>query len=213
MDATHLRGAVAATIVGILLAGCGGAASPPSPTPTALATGAGGSASPAPAPSGAATATPTAAAEAEPNDDAYCELVIGAVTRYNDALATYVEDALAAVAAAGLAGDMSGVNALGTTVNDLGIDARDALYDAVELADDPAARDGLAGMIAYVDSYLSPVALVMVAAADFPSLNEDLVSLTQSRMDLIEAQAGHAAAVEAYTEDRCGVEIDVMTAA
>jgi hypothetical protein len=52
----------------------------------------------------------------------------------------------------------------------------------------------------------------MVAATDFDEFNTDIVTLTQSQLDRINRQTGHADAVKRHTEERCGVKLDVLTA-
>lgn len=145
-------------------------------------------------------------------DDPFCAAVISAVTDYNAAISTYTGEILVASAAAGLSNDMSGINGLGVTLNDLTIDAKERMEEALALTEDKAATDGITGMIGYIDAYLSPVALIMVAATDFDAFNTDIVDLTQSQLDRINRQAGHAAAVTSHTEERCGVKIEVLTA-
>jgi hypothetical protein len=145
-------------------------------------------------------------------DDPFCAAVVSAVTDYNNAISTYTGEILNASAAAGLNNDMSGINALGVTVNDLTIDARTRMDEALALTDNKPAKDGITGMIGYIDAYLSPVALIMVAATDFDEFNTDIVTLTQSQLDRINRQTGHADAVKRHTEERCGVKLDVLTA-
>ena len=145
-------------------------------------------------------------------DDPFCAAVVSAVTDYNAAISTYTGEILNASAAAGLSNDMSGINALGVTVNDLAIDARDRMEEALTLTDNKAVKDGITGMIGYIDAYLSPVALIMVAATDFDEFNTDIVALTQAQLNRINRQTGHADAVKLHTEERCGVKLDVLTA-
>lgn len=201
------RRAVIAGIAIAILAGCSAPAG--EPTPTLLADGA----------TDAPTVAPPASVSPEPSmspadgDDPYCALVTRAIGDYNDALSLYVDEALGAIATAATTGAMTGINDLGITLNDTGIAARDDMEQAAGYVDDNAeARASILAMVAYIDEYLTPVALVMVAASDFESFNADLTELTQSKLALIEAETEHAATVEAYSEARCGVEIDVMTA-
>ena len=154
----------------------------------------------------ASEATPTA------SEDDFCEAVIAAITTFDTAADTYINQALAAVAAAGLSNDLSGINALGPTLNDAAITSREHMYDAHEATSDPAARDGIAGMITYLDSYLIPSAVVMTGASDFDQLSADLSALTQANLSVIEAQSGHATAVIEHTELRCDTEIDSIFA-
>jgi hypothetical protein len=145
-------------------------------------------------------------------DDEFCAAVISAVTDYNAAISAYTGEILNASAAGALSNDMTGINGLGAVVNDLAIDARSRMEAALALTDDKPATDGLNGMIGYIDAYLTPIALIMVAATDFDAFNTDIVTLTQSQLTLINQQTGHAASVESHTEERCGVKIDVLTA-
>ncbi len=145
-------------------------------------------------------------------DDPYCVAVIGAVTDYNLALQTYIDDVLASTTQAALTNDMTGINELGSTVNQLGLEASEAMDEALELADNKAAEAGITGMIEYLEVYLAPVAVSMVAASDYAAFNDDVTAITQAQMPVIMAQSGHAAAVEAYTYERCGVELKVLTA-
>lgn len=145
-------------------------------------------------------------------DDEFCATVISAVTDYNAAISAYTDQILSASAAGGISNDMTGINALGVVVNDLAIDAKARMEAALALTDDKPATDGITGMIGYIDSYLTPVALIMVAATDFNTFNTDIVTLTQSQLTLINQQSGYADSVEGYTEERCGVDIDVLTA-
>lgn len=158
-------------------------------------------------PTGAASEpTPTASA------DDFCEAVTTAITTFDTAADTYINQVLAAVAAAGISNDLSGINALGPALNDAAITSREHMYAAYEAASDPAAKDGIAGMIAYLDSYLIPSAVVMTGASDFDQLSADLSALTQANLSLIEAQSGHATAVIEHTELRCDTEIDSIFA-
>lgn len=145
-------------------------------------------------------------------DDPFCVAVITAVTDYNTALQTYVDDVLAATTAAALSNDLTGINQLGATVNALALDATDRMDDALELTDNKAARDGITGMIEYLEVYLVPVALIMVAASDFEQFNDDITAHTQAQLPVINRQSGHARALENYTIERCGVELKVLTA-
>ena len=145
-------------------------------------------------------------------DDPFCVAVVAAITDYNDALQTYIDGVLAATTQAALTNDLTAINDLGMTVNELARDATDGLDDALVHTDDKAATAAIEGMIEYLEVYVVPVGLIMVSANDYETFNTDLTVHTHTQLAVITAQTGHARALETYTIDRCGVEFKVLTA-
>lgn len=158
------------------------------------------------------TITLEAITPAPSTDDEYCTAVITAMTDYNTALQTYVDDVIPATLTAAETNDLSGINDLGGTVNALALDAFDRVTAAKALVDDKAASEGLNGMLEYLNSYLIPAALIMNAANDFDAFNDDITAHTEAQLPLIQRQFGHAQAVKDYTSERCGVDLEVLTA-
>ena len=158
------------------------------------------------------TITLEAITPAPSTDDEYCTAVITAMSDYNMALQTYIDDVLPATLAAAQSNDLSGINDLGGTVNALALDAVDRVTAAKALVDDKAASEGLNGMIEYLNSYLIPAALIMNAASDFDAFNDDITAHTEMQLPLIQRQFGHGQAVKDYTSERCGVDLTVVTA-
>lgn len=158
------------------------------------------------------TITLEAITPAPSTDDEYCTAVITAMTDYNTALQTYIDDVLPATLNAAQTNDMTGINDLGATVNTLALDALDRMTATKELVDDKAASDGFNGMIDYLNSYLIPAALIMNAASDFDAFNDDITAHTEMQLPLIQRQFGHGQAVKDYTSERCGVDLTVVTA-
>lgn len=168
-----------------------------------------GSAS-APEPTEAITLEAMTIGPAEPLDDPYCQIAVEALNEWSTLVAGLETELPTVVAAAVLAGDMSGINALGSELNSSIVLEKDFVADAILIVeDDPEVDAALAQMGVYLDSVSTPVALMLVAATDINALSTELGTFF-ARPDiqaLVADESGYAATVAAYTEVRCDVDL------
>jgi hypothetical protein len=148
-----------------------------------------------------------------PSDDPYCQVAMEALIEWSGLASRIDSEVLPSVATAVFSGDTTGLNALGGELSDSMVAERELMYDALEFVDEPEPRDTIGGMIAYLDSVVGPVALMLVATNDVNQLSLDMGDFL-SRADvqaLVDGQTAVAADFEEYTEVRCGVDINTFT--